>query len=551
MFSQLLTIISPMWLIAAVFILLSAVFKNRIVQLFQILNLSKLLVIGFSFALMLAVLLTGNGVSALQSLAYSPEINKADAKMENDKALKLFEEIKAKNANAQSSSSVIANSSSVENSSLQSDSQTSSVAVATSSLQSNPMSSSVQSSSLSSIVSSNIAKADKPELIENKTEQVDGDVKVTFTAGTEVSFDDSKKSETNTQTRENEKQTKKEIIEKAEKNETKIVDENEIVKNEKSDSKLAEFELGFTDEHLIFSKPVKVEVAVKTDATDVEIKAKHFGDVDFSASGLGLSESDCTNSGAVLLAPVIESKVTFYTCGASTFTITPSAGALTITSPSTGATVTPYPTFVGTGSVNGATVNLTLDGPNTNLGSTIVSGGTWSITSSAALPAGSNIICIASGSCVTVNVVVPKVPGGVYASPLVNGVSFTRYSGFDSDLSNGITGTLMETGYTNSISSVGFATVDQADSFSVEMKSKLLVTTAGTYQFQISHDDTGYLAIDGVQYYNGTSVSTTSGVNIALSAGYHTIVVRMSENTGAESIVVNWRGVTVGLDVGT
>lgn len=55
--------------------------------------------------------------------------------------------------------------------------------------------------------------------------------------------------------------------------------------------------------------------------------------------------------------------VTFYTCGASTFVITPSAGIAGITYPTSGATLyLQYPRIIGTGSTNGAVVTLTESG---------------------------------------------------------------------------------------------------------------------------------------------------------------------------------------------
>jgi hypothetical protein len=111
------------------------------------------------------------------------------------------------------------------------------------------------------------------------------------------------------------------MIDKAERNEAKIVKENTTIKKDRDNKTVSEFELGFNDEHLIFSKPVKIEVNIADQIRSVSIQSKHFGDAKFSGTGLGLNENTCGDSGESLIVPVIDKKVVFYTCGASTFTL--------------------------------------------------------------------------------------------------------------------------------------------------------------------------------------------------------------------------------------
>jgi hypothetical protein len=75
-------------------------------------------------------------------------------------------------------------------------------------------------------------------------------------------------------------------------------------------------EIGETDKHLIFDKPVKIEVGVEgiADGENVEVKVRHTGDEEFGTKDLVNEQGNPQSTFAVN-----ENKVTFYTLGASTF----------------------------------------------------------------------------------------------------------------------------------------------------------------------------------------------------------------------------------------
>jgi hypothetical protein len=75
-------------------------------------------------------------------------------------------------------------------------------------------------------------------------------------------------------------------------------------------------EIGKGDKHLIFDKPVKVEVGVEgvADNENIEVKVKHTGDTDFGTKDLVNEQGNPQN-----IFAVVGGKVTFYTLGASTF----------------------------------------------------------------------------------------------------------------------------------------------------------------------------------------------------------------------------------------
>ena len=187
-------------------------------------------------------------------------------------------------------------------------------------------------------------------------------------------------------------------------------DKQEVEAKDDEKGKKAEvvFELGNPAQHLVFSKPVKVEVPVLTKENQVTVGVKHVGQSEYSTDAI-VDESGNAKS----TFDVIDGKVIFYTLGASSFTLTPTTGTIAFTNPSNGATINQGQPITGTGT-NGATVNLTLNGVGTNVGSSIVASGVWSITPSPALPLGSNTVCIGS-TCRTFTVTAPSTtsPGGV------------------------------------------------------------------------------------------------------------------------------------------
>ncbi|MBC7471856.1 MAG: hypothetical protein H7196_01120 [candidate division SR1 bacterium] len=168
------------------------------------------------------------------------------------------------------------------------------------------------------------------------------------------------------------------------------------------------FEFGIATEHLIFGSPVKVEIPTTLpNESKVNIQVKHLGDQDFNYSGLtNSSQNQCNKDGSVEAGSneidfkVTNSTITFYTCGASIFSVSSSAGSAVITFPVSGTNVsTKYPVISGTGTSEGATINLTLNPTLTNptpssLGTATVTNGLWSIVPITPLPIGSNTICI-------------------------------------------------------------------------------------------------------------------------------------------------------------
>ncbi|MDD2693762.1 MAG: hypothetical protein PHY14_02420 [Candidatus Gracilibacteria bacterium] len=93
------------------------------------------------------------------------------------------------------------------------------------------------------------------------------------------------------------------------------------------------FEFGIEGQHLIFSKPVAISVDTPnmTDGIVVDILVLHAGDNDYNTSGLTTDPNatcnpDGTTSRPINTGVVRGGKVTFYTCGASSFTINPTGG---------------------------------------------------------------------------------------------------------------------------------------------------------------------------------------------------------------------------------
>jgi hypothetical protein len=90
------------------------------------------------------------------------------------------------------------------------------------------------------------------------------------------------------------------------------------------------FEFGIEGQHLIFSSPIAItmDASNMTDGINMEIFVMHAGDTDFNTSGLSTDPtSECNTDGTSTnpgnTAVVRGGKVTFYTCGASSFTMNP------------------------------------------------------------------------------------------------------------------------------------------------------------------------------------------------------------------------------------
>jgi len=88
------------------------------------------------------------------------------------------------------------------------------------------------------------------------------------------------------------------------------------------------FHFGLAGKHLIFSKPVEIEMKASW-AQDGEIRSirvKHAGDKAFNTSGLSTHpDTECNADGTATIpsnsAVVQDGKIKFYTCGASAFLI--------------------------------------------------------------------------------------------------------------------------------------------------------------------------------------------------------------------------------------
>ena len=95
-----------------------------------------------------------------------------------------------------------------------------------------------------------------------------------------------------------------------------------------TEKKKGVFHFGLTGKHLIFSKPVEIEMKVDSsnDGEVRDIQVKHAGDRAFNTSGLSTHpDTECNADGTATIpsnsAVVQDGKIKFYTCGASTFII--------------------------------------------------------------------------------------------------------------------------------------------------------------------------------------------------------------------------------------
>lgn len=93
------------------------------------------------------------------------------------------------------------------------------------------------------------------------------------------------------------------------------------------------FEFGIPGTHLIFSKPVEISIYTPnySDGIILDIAALHAGNSTFNTSGLSTSPNTSCNPDGTATIPgssvaVKNGKATFYTCGASSFTMNPSGG---------------------------------------------------------------------------------------------------------------------------------------------------------------------------------------------------------------------------------
>ena len=93
------------------------------------------------------------------------------------------------------------------------------------------------------------------------------------------------------------------------------------------------FEFGIPGTHLVFSSPVTISMRTPnmSDGNMVDIAVLHAGNSGFNTSGLSvMSDTLCDTSGSASKAGsqaiVKNGQITFYTCGASSFTMNPTGG---------------------------------------------------------------------------------------------------------------------------------------------------------------------------------------------------------------------------------
>lgn len=155
------------------------------------------------------------------------------------------------------------------------------------------------------------------------------------------------------------------------------------------------------------------------------------------------------------------------------------------------------------------------------------------------LPAGTSYLTLA---------VTPAGPGGVFSTNQANGIAYSFYSGYDSTPENGISATLLSTGYISGLSHPDDRFLNErGDTFSMEVSARLQINTAGNYTFAFdSLDDDGALYIDGVQRIAASCCGNYNSASIYLSAGQHNLLARFSENGGGETLNIRYYGPDTG-----
>ncbi len=95
-----------------------------------------------------------------------------------------------------------------------------------------------------------------------------------------------------------------------------------------SETEIITFEYGIPGEHIIFSKPVRLEINTPNipHGRFVDILVRHSTDTEYNTSGLSTSsDTECTSSGVATKPSntgiVRNGKIVFYTCGASSFAL--------------------------------------------------------------------------------------------------------------------------------------------------------------------------------------------------------------------------------------
>ena len=134
-------------------------------------------------------------------------------------------------------------------------------------------------------------------------------------------------------------------------------------------------------------------------------------------------------------------------------------------------------------------------------------------------------------------------PGGVFNnSSSSNGVYFEVYNGYDSTPENGFsTTTLLQKGVSDNFYDLDkFLTNEQRDSYTIQAKATLTISSTTNYYFRFEANDDMALFIDDALVFSGNSGTTTMGSPINLTAGNHSIEVRFSENTTTSTMRLTW-----------
>ncbi|MGI4883986.1 MAG: Ig-like domain-containing protein [Janthinobacterium lividum] len=96
-------------------------------------------------------------------------------------------------------------------------------------------------------------------------------------------------------------------------------------------------------------------------------------------------------------------------------------------------------------------------------------------------------------------------------------------------------------------------TVDNPDGFSARYRGSINITTAGSYSFTLSSDDASLVWLDGAALAPTTAnalatatYNTPQTKAITLSAGVHNLVIYYGENTGGNSLTLQYNGPDTG-----
>ncbi|MEM7543351.1 MAG: Ig-like domain-containing protein, partial [Pseudomonadota bacterium] len=95
------------------------------------------------------------------------------------------------------------------------------------------------------------------------------------------------------------------------------------------------------------------------------------------------------------------------------------------------------------------------------------------------------------------------------------------------------------------VNALALAETGSEETYAVRYTGYITITSAGTYNFRTTSDDGSKLYIDGVELVDNDGLHapvTVTSSNVALTAGTHRIVIEFFENTGGDSLVVEYSG---------